>query len=93
MSNTISEIQMQIIDDIRNERQRQLSLAHGGDTEEFDKQNTPNDWIAFINAYTGRAAAKVFRNEKEGQDFRANLVKAGALVLAALEAHDKGYFK
>ena len=78
-------------DDICAERERQIELSHGGDTNEFDKTNTKNDWIAYVNAYIGRAADRVLRNEREGQNFRANMVKAGALVLAALEAHDNGY--
>ena len=44
-----------------------------------------------IAAYVGRAADKVARNEKEGQTFRANMVKVAALALAAIEAHDSGY--
>ena len=77
--------------DIVAERKRQISLSHGGDTDEFDKGNSRNDWIAYLNAYSGRAAQKVFRNEKEGQDFRMNMVKVAALAVAAIEAHDKGY--
>lgn len=80
-----------VLGDIRSERARQTALAHGGDTEEFDRSNTQNDWIAYINSYTGRAAQKVFRNEREGQTFRENMVKAAALAVAAIEAHDKGY--
>ena len=80
-----------VIEDILKERDRQISLAHGGDTEKFDKGNTKNDWIAYVNAYIGRAAEKVFRNEKEGQTFRENMVKAAALCVAAIEAHDKDY--
>ena len=78
----------QVLDDIRTERQRQKDLAHGGDTEEFDKGNSRNDWIAYVNAYTGRAACKVFRNEREGCGFRDNMVKAAALAVAAIEAYD-----
>lgn len=80
-----------IIQQILAERERQLHLAHGGDTEAFDKGNSKNDWIAYVNAYIGRAAEKVFRNEKEGHEFRANMVKAAALCVAAIEASDKGY--
>ena len=80
-----------VLGDIRAERARQTALAHGGDTEEFDRGNSQNDWIAYINSYTGRAAQKVFRNEREGQTFRENMVKAAALAVAAIEAHDKGY--
>jgi hypothetical protein len=79
------------IEDVVAERERQKALAHGGDTEAFDKSNSRNDWIAYLNAYSGRAAAKVFRNEKEDQNFRANMVKVAALAVAAIEANDKGY--
>jgi hypothetical protein len=79
------------LDAICDERLRQIGLAHGGNTEEFDKGNSQNDWVAYVVAYAGRAAQKVARNEKEGQEFRANMVKVGALALAAIEAHDKGY--
>ena len=74
------------VQDILDERRKQTEVF-----AEFDKGNTRNDWIAYVNAYTGRAAAKVRRNEKEGQDFRDLMVKASALALAAVEAHDKGY--
>jgi hypothetical protein len=80
-----------VLEDIAKERQRQRDLAHAGDTEEFDKGNSKNDWIAYVNAYIGRAADKVFRNEKEGHKFRENMVKAAALCVAAIEAHDKEY--
>lgn len=59
--------------------------------DEFDKSNSRNDWIAYTNAYTGRAAEKVARNEDEGQEFRQNMLKAASLCLAALEAHDRGW--
>ncbi len=39
----------------------------------------------------GSAAEKVFRNEREGEAFRDNMVKVAALALAAIEAHDAGY--
>lgn len=88
---SVTEETLRILDELAKERQRQIDLSHGGDTDAFDKTNTANDWIAYINAYTGRAAAKVLRNEREKQTFRENLIKAGALVVAAIEAHDKGY--
>jgi hypothetical protein len=82
-----------ILSEIEAERNRQIELNLGGNTENFDKTNTANDWIAYINAYIGRAARKVFRNEKEKQDFRTNMIKAGALIVAALEADSKGYLR
>jgi hypothetical protein len=78
--------------DVRMERNRQVLLALGGDTEAFDRSNSANDWIAYVNAYLGRAARKVYRNDHEQQKFRENMVKAAALCIAAIEAHDKGYF-
>jgi hypothetical protein len=81
----------QILDEIMEELNRQQSLKHGGNTEEFDKTNTRNDWIAYCNAYLGRAAQKVFRNEREGQEFEANMIKVAALVVSAIRAHRKGY--
>ena len=80
-----------VLNDIAGERKRQIELAYGGDTEVFDRSNARNDWIAYITAYLGRATANCQRNEREDQDFRANLLKAAALCVAAIEAHDKGY--
>lgn len=62
----------------------------GVDIAEFDSTNTCNDWIAYVNAYTGRAAKRVYRNEREGQSFRANMVKAAAVCMAAITAFDNG---
>jgi hypothetical protein len=86
-----ADIRSTVFDEIEKERNRQIALCHGGDTEAFDKSNTQNDWIAYILAYAGRAAQKVFRNEKEGQTFEANITKVAALCVAALEARKKGY--
>ncbi len=77
------------LEDIVNERLRQLHIKHGGDTYEFDKTNSRNDWVAYIVAYAGRASDKCARNEKDGQKFRENMVKVAALALAAIEATDK----
>lgn len=85
------EIMVKLVHNILAERLHQKELSHGGDTEAFDKTNTKNDWVAYINAYNGRAADKCFRNEREGQTFRSNMIKVAALALAALEANEKGY--
>ena len=87
----LSDEYLKVLDDVAEERRSQIEKAHGGDTEEFDKSNSRNDWIAYLNSYSGRAAEKVFRNEREGCDFRENMVKVAALATAAIEAHDKGY--
>ncbi len=81
----------ELLKEIIKERERQMKLAHGGNTDEFDKKNSQNDWVAYIMAYAGRAADKVTRNKNEGQDFRQNMIKVAALAIAAIEAYDKGY--
>ena len=58
--------------------------------EGFEETNTRNDFIAYINAYIGRAADRVFRNQKEEQDFRSNMVKAAGLAISAIAAFDEG---
>ena len=80
-----------ILDEINEERKRQHRLAHGGDTDKFDEQNTQNDWIAYIATYSGRAAQKIEKNERDGEDFRKNMIKVAALALAAISAYDKGW--
>lgn len=77
------------LDDVLNERQSQKNNPNIGDS--FDKTNTQNDWVAYISAYSGRAANKVLRNKKEEQKFRDNMVKTAALALAAVEAYDNGW--
>jgi hypothetical protein len=77
-------MESQAIRDICKERSRQL-----GNTDATDPVNTPNDWIVFAVAYLGRAGQGVYRNQREGCDYRENLVKAAALLVAAIEAHDR----
>jgi hypothetical protein len=87
MTNAVVDI-LQELDKVRN-----IKLSDGSSMEDFDRGNSQNDWIAYINAYTGRAAEKVFRNQRENCDFRSNMVKAAGLAIAAIEAYDKGYCK
>lgn len=75
------------IDDVLNEINHAWEQLPDG----FDKGNSQNDWIAFINAYTGRAAQNVFRNEREGMDFRSNMIKAAGLAISAIAAFDAGH--
>ena len=75
-----------IIDAIIAERLRQGTLTN---VQGVEPSNTKNDYIAYITAYVGRAANKCKRNEREGQDFRTNLVKAAALCVAAIEKFDE----
>jgi len=75
---------------ILNEVLEEIKRAHKNLPEDFEKANTKNDYIAYINAYTGRAAEKVLRNEREGQGYRENMVKAAGLAISAIAAFDAG---
>jgi hypothetical protein len=85
------ELRARVLDDIAEERHLQIAFAFAGDTNKFDMTNSRNDWIAYAIAYLGRASQKVFRNERELCDYRGNMVKAAAIIVAALEAHDQGW--
>lgn len=78
-----------VLDEIKRERQRQLRLQYGGNTTVHDENLTPNDWVAVICAYAGRAAQKVDRNVKEQCSFRRSMVAVAALAVAAIETQDK----
>ena len=80
-----------IIQEITDERQRQKDLSFGGDTDNFDTTNGQGDWVSFICAYAGRAPVRVYRNKREGQNFRDCMLKVGALAIAAVEAYDAGH--
>lgn len=66
------------------ERERQYNLPG----IELDIRNTPNDWVAIISRY---AAGEVRRGgvKPTREDFEDSLIKAGAIILAALEHCDK----
>ena len=76
------------VQDVVQERERQKHIID----EEFEAQNTANDFVAYITAYAGRAARKVLRNERQEETFRSNMVKVAAIAVAAIEAFDKGQF-
>lgn len=69
-----------ILDQIAQERARQESLPGS----EFDLKHTQNDWIAITNIYLSRAASRKHMPVSK-QEFNDNLVKAAAIILAALE--------
>ena len=79
-----------ILGDIRMERIRQIEKCkHGGDTNAFDHTNSPNDFIAYITTYAGRAAQRVKSNKERGEDYRINIIKVAALCVAAIEEYDR----
>lgn len=78
-------VQAKVIEDILAARE----AANAGGNGARDLEWSQNDWIAFVNAYLGRAAQNVYRNEKERQSYRDNLVKAAGLIVSALVAYDR----
>lgn len=83
-------ILQKILLEICEERERQRVLDIGGNTNDFDAKNTQNDWVAYICAYAGAAADKIW-DDKSNLRFHNNLIKVGALILAALEANELGH--
>jgi hypothetical protein len=75
-----------VLSEIAAERTAQVEKGFSADA---DDHWTQNDWISFVNAYTGRAAQYVVRNQSEGNKFRNMMLKAAAVAVAAIEAHDR----
>lgn len=69
-----------LLERIRAERQRQADLPGS----EWDAKNAPGDWVSIVTHYV---SAEVRRNGlvPETEEFEDNLVKAAAVILAALE--------
>jgi hypothetical protein len=74
----------EIINKIIAERDRQYNLPN----IEFDIRNSPNDWTSIVGHY-------LLQNIRRGplkptrEDFEDSLIKAAAVILAALEHCDK----
>lgn len=76
----MSEQRQKLLEMISQERARQESLPGS----EFDQKHTQNDWIAIATMYLTRAASrKHIPTTKE--EFTEELIKAAAVILAALE--------
>lgn len=69
-----------IVDEIREERQRQYNLPGS----EWDLKNSPNDWIAIAGHYL-TDSAKRKGQDPDMSDWHKNMVKAAAVIIAALE--------
>jgi hypothetical protein len=52
--------------------------------EEFDVLNTPNDWVAYITAYAGKAVTLPWDKDA----FRDSMLKVATLAVAVLERED-----
>jgi len=83
----LHHIEDKIFEDIKNERERQKQHF----SEEFDRTNSINDWVAYIVVYLGRIT-RATRNQKEGYQAvsikRKMFIKAAALIVAAIESLD-----
>lgn len=77
MNDILEEINLEVL-------KAQFNLPPG-----YEEQNMPNDFIAYATAYLGRAAQGVFRNEKEGCDYRQNMIKAAGILVSAIVSYDK----
>ncbi len=68
------------VDKIEKERERQFNLPGS----EFDMNNGPNDWVAIASRYLseGSRSRGITPSQEEFEDC---LVKAAAIILAALD--------
>lgn len=75
-----------LLERIKLERDRQRTLPGS----EFDAKNTVNDWIAIAGHYLSESAKRKSstsynRGAVTQEDYEDSLVKAAAVILAALE--------
>lgn len=69
-----------LINEIVDERTRQYNLPGS----EWDMQNSPNDWIAIAGHYLHESSKRKGQNPNI-KDWHDSMVKAAAVILAALE--------
>lgn len=80
----MNDRRQRLLDLIAQERARQESLPGS----EYDSKHTQNDWIAIATMYLSRAASrKHIPSSKE--EYQDNLIKASAVILAALEHNER----
>jgi hypothetical protein len=77
-----------IFDDILKE----LEYAHERWGDEFDKKNTLNDWVTFINMYACDAAKLEYSSPESlpqsKKESRKKLIKAAGLCISAIKQLD-----
>jgi hypothetical protein len=79
----MSITRQKILDDITTERDRQYQLPGS----EYDQKHSINDWIAISTQYIGRCAQRKHLPTSI-EDQRDSLIKAAAVIVAALEHLD-----
>lgn len=72
----------EILAAIEGERAHQIEKWGG---RIHDSEHSPNDWIAFICRYTGKAQQAVENEDRE--DLHHRLIQVAALAVAAIEAN------
>jgi hypothetical protein len=70
--------------DVYMERQRQ-------DNKWGLQEHMPDTWISILGEEYGEACAA--NNEKDGEQYRKELVETAAVAVAAVEAYDRGFWK
>lgn len=73
-----------ILGDVSAERDRQFNLPGS----EFDQQHSMNDWIAIAAQYLTRSADRK-HTKSDRDDQRESLIKAAAVIVAAIEHLDR----
>ena len=76
----MSARRQEIVDRIHSERERHFNLPYS----ELDVKNTPNDWIAIATSYLSSGAGRK-HSKPTAADFEDDMIKAAAVILAALE--------
>lgn len=74
---------------IQEQIDRQNALPNAAEIAEQEAKNSLNDRVATVLAYLGRVPQTVFRNVREDCDPLENLTKAGAVIVAAIEAEQQ----
>ncbi len=70
----------EFVDLILAEREKQFNMPGS----EWDGKNAPNDWIAIAATYLTSASSRK-HTKPRADEFEDDLVKAAAVILAALE--------
>ncbi|RYF14863.1 MAG: hypothetical protein EOO77_13865 [Oxalobacteraceae bacterium] len=75
---------VELLNRIDSERLRQFNLPGS----EYDQRNTPNDWVAIAMHYLSEDVRRG-GTMPDRAAFEDSLIKAGAVILAALEHTDQ----
>lgn len=76
----MSARRQEIVANVLEERERHFNMPNS----EWDVRNSPNDWIAIAAAYLTSASTRKHTTPL-ADDFEGDMIKAAAVILAALE--------